>query len=82
MPTHNDGVPRVNLCGKNLTEMLYRLKLLFSLPLLLKNVGDVLGLIVGRDAHIPPRLPMHSRMLTAACGQAALQHLKRLTAEQ
>ena len=25
-----------------------------------------LGLIVGRDAHIPPRLPIHFRMLTAA----------------
>ena len=53
-PTHNDTAPRVNFCGENLAEMLYRLKLLFSLPLLLRNVGDVLGLIVGVDAYIDP----------------------------
>ena len=37
--------------------------------------------LVGRGALTPPRLPPHFRMLTAACGQAALQHHRRPSLE-
>ena len=40
-----------------------------------------LGLIVGVDAYIDPHLSGHFPMLTAARGQAALQHHRRLSLE-